>query len=522
MNSPTPVFIPKALKILDQWLVWKLEDRGGPKPSKVPYDAKTGHLAKSNGPGTWCDFNTAVKAALNGQDYDGIGFAFHREDGLAGIDIDYPWGSPIATGVVERFRGTYCERSPSEKLRVFCYGKPHRCGKGTSDKSIEVYDSSSPRYLTVTGHWIEGTGREVTDQQAALDWLFEQYFKPKEAPKPKKPKDNGPELTLGDQEIIDKAKAARNGGKFSALFYGGWEAGGYPSQSEADAALCALLVFWTRDEGQIDRIFRQSALMREKWDKRHHADGRTYGQATIERALSTMTETYQLGDHREESRLWEDPPIESYNNDPEIQGWDRNSGSQSGEGGEKAHGGSSSGETAIGTDAEAITRLAALPPLDYSRVRKGEAKRLGVRVTDLDAEVKRAREGAKVDLNAALPAGKGQGLNATEAAPWPDPIDLNEVLNDLVTEINRYAVLSAHADTAIALWIAHTYVYDAGDISPFLFLTSPVKRCGKSTVLIFLLGLVNRPMVASNISPSSIFRVNIPCDRGMSTDVIDR
>jgi putative DNA primase/helicase len=139
----------------------------------------------------------------------------------------------------------------------------------------------------------------VTDQQAALDWLHERYFKPKEEPKPKKPKGSGPELTLGDQEIIDRARAARNGAKFATLFYGSWEAAGYPSQSEADAALCSLLAFWARDEGQIDRIFRQSALMREKWDEQHHADGRTYGQATIERALSTVAETYRPGDHRE-------------------------------------------------------------------------------------------------------------------------------------------------------------------------------------------------------------------------------
>lgn len=173
------------------------------------------------------------------------------------------------------------------------------------------------------------------------------------------------------------------------------------------------------------------------------------------------------------------------------------------------------------SDAETITRLAALSLLEYSRVRKGEAERLGARVTDFDAEVKRAREGAKVDLGAALPAGKGQGLNVVEAAPWPDPIDLNEVLNELVTEINRYAVLSVHADTAIALWIAHTYVYDAGDISPFLFLTSPEKRCGKSTVLILLLGLVKRPMVASNISPSSIFRVIEACRPTLLIDEAD-
>jgi primase-polymerase (primpol)-like protein len=52
MNSPTPVFIPDALKAREQWLVWKLEDRGGPKPTKTPYCVKSGCLGKSNDPAT--------------------------------------------------------------------------------------------------------------------------------------------------------------------------------------------------------------------------------------------------------------------------------------------------------------------------------------------------------------------------------------------------------------------------------------------------------------------------------------
>jgi primase-polymerase (primpol)-like protein len=140
MNS---LLIPGALKARAQWLVWRLEDRGG-KPSKVPYCAKTGRLGKSNDPASWCDFDTALKAALNGQGYDGIGFAFSEGDELTGIDVDHPWDSPIAVKVREQFQGTYCECSPSGKLRVFCYGKPERCGKGTDDKSIEVYDHTSP------------------------------------------------------------------------------------------------------------------------------------------------------------------------------------------------------------------------------------------------------------------------------------------------------------------------------------------------------------------------------------------
>lgn len=186
----------------------------------------------------------------------------------------------------------------------------------------------------------------MTEQQAALDWLHETYFKPKEKPETRATPQAHVSLSVSDQEVIDKAKDARNGGKFSTLFYGGWQAAGYPSQSEADAALCSLLAFWTQDAGQIDRIFRQSALMREKWDKRHHADGRTHGQATIERALGAVTETYRPGFTEEGPPPWEDPPVESYADDPESREQDRDSGTRygdSGDSGEKVHEDSFSG-----------------------------------------------------------------------------------------------------------------------------------------------------------------------------------
>lgn len=151
-----PENIPADLRALPQWLVWRLESRNG-KPTKVPFNARTGKCAKSNDPATWCDFETAL-SAYRTRRYSGIGFAFAAGDGLCGIDLDHvidresgavePW----ALEALEKFRGAYIEVSPSGTgLRIFCRGKPIRCGKGTVEKRIEVYDHSSPRYLTVTG-----------------------------------------------------------------------------------------------------------------------------------------------------------------------------------------------------------------------------------------------------------------------------------------------------------------------------------------------------------------------------------
>ena len=64
-----------------------------------------------------------------------------------------------------------------------------------------------------------------------------------------------------DDTILEKAKLARNGIEFQKLWGGDFSS--YPSQSEADLALCGILAFWcNRDIAQIDRLFRRSGLMR--------------------------------------------------------------------------------------------------------------------------------------------------------------------------------------------------------------------------------------------------------------------
>jgi putative DNA primase/helicase len=52
-----------------------------------------------------------------------------------------------------------------------------------------------------------------------------------------------------------------------------------------------MLAFWTQDQTQIDRLFRQSALMRPKWDEQRGE--LTYGQRTTREALARQTEHYR-------------------------------------------------------------------------------------------------------------------------------------------------------------------------------------------------------------------------------------
>ena len=91
---------------------------------------------------------------------------------------------------------------------------------------------------------------------------------------------------------MEKVQASDNSEDFMALFNGQWE-GRFGSQSEADMSLCCSLAFWSgKNPEQMDRLFRQSKLYRDKWDVVHDAAGLTYGQKTIQAAIDCTEDTY--------------------------------------------------------------------------------------------------------------------------------------------------------------------------------------------------------------------------------------
>ena len=100
-----------------------------------------------------------------------------------------------------------------------------------------------------------------------------------------------------------------------------------------------------------------------------------------------------------------------------------------------------------------------------------------------------------------------QLLGLTEIEPWPDYVHGQLLLDDLVKLLLRFVVLPQSAAETLALWTLHTYAFDLRDISTYIGLESPEKRCGKTTLLTVLSELVHRPLVAANISPSAFFRV---------------
>lgn len=142
----------------------------------------------------------------------------------------------------------------------------------------------------------------------------------------------------------------------------------------------------------------------------------------------------------------------------------------------------------------AVDRLAKLSPLEYDRVRKDEAKALGVRPGTLDAAIKCAR---KEEVN---------DSPFEDVEPWYEPIDGAALLNTLTATIRRFIICELHIAQSVALWVAMTWFMDSVQVAPLAVITAPEKRCGKS-LLLFLIGrLVSRPLMSSSISPSALFR----------------
>lgn len=258
--------IPDELKHIPQWVAWRWETRDG-KKTKPPVDAKTGNYARSTDPVTWASFEVASKTKE-----DGIGFVVTAEDPYLGVDIDHCYKDgkldPQAQAVIARLN-SYTEITVSgEGVRVWVKAKLSRPGnkKHLSDGvAIEFYDQK--RFFTVTGNHLPGTPLEIHERQAELDKLHGEMFQ-------ERPAQAGPfkgaALSMNDRDLIEKAKAAKNGGRFASLWYGD-KTGHGDDDSAADLALLCHLAFWTRKDPQaMDRLFRQSGLYREKWERQDY------------------------------------------------------------------------------------------------------------------------------------------------------------------------------------------------------------------------------------------------------------
>ena len=323
MSLNTRSNIPDELKQLNNWCVWKFQERNG-KRTKIPFNAETGEFAKSNDPSTWSCYETAI----NAENVDGVGFFF--EPPYLGIDIDdiddalhrYFQGDKIDNIVAEfneAFK-SYTEISPSGNgLHIIVKGQIP--GSRRRKNNIEMYDSG--RFFTMTGKTI-GKYKQVTEvSQRVFKTIYDKYFPDNTIQYPSSNNYQQNIHNLSETDVINEIFNSKQAKLFDDLMKGNYEPY-YTSHSEADMALANILAFWcAKDYSQMDSIFRQSNLYRDKWDEKRKNS--TYGEQTLFKAINETNNIYtpkqqtddnplryalsKLFDNQEETKEF---PIRSY------------------------------------------------------------------------------------------------------------------------------------------------------------------------------------------------------------------
>lgn len=250
--------IPDELKALRQWVLWRKEDIGASKPTKIPYQVN-GHKASVVVPQNWSAFDDVCEVFKSGH-YSGIGFVFTVNDPFVFVDLDKAPDQLTMDRQLKVFQtlNSYSELSPSDEgLHIIAKG--HHLPNGRKRHSIEIY--SDGRYATFTGKIYNGVG--IQERRDEIISLWEQLG---EGSPQQYIYQGDVEEKLSDEEVIRIASEAANGDKFQSLYAGDFS--NYPSQSEADLSLINIIEFYTKNRAQIARIFRASGLGKRSKAKR--------------------------------------------------------------------------------------------------------------------------------------------------------------------------------------------------------------------------------------------------------------
>ena len=198
-TTPSSSILQPALTLADLanrpiWVGWRQEMRNG-RPTKIPYDPRTGRRAESDNPATWATREEAQRWAAK-QCGDGVGIMLCQLDVgafLCGIDLDTcrspesadfaPWAqeiidqfatyteiSPSRTGAKLFFRVASADLAAVETLFKGKHGRKFKNGGGDHPPGIEIY--CELRYFTVTGESYGPTDDLRRVPLADLQWLI--------------------------------------------------------------------------------------------------------------------------------------------------------------------------------------------------------------------------------------------------------------------------------------------------------------------------------------------------------------
>lgn len=320
--------IPEPLRKLRQWLVWRF-DWEVDKWRKPPIHPATGHKANRGDEATLLTLDQALDLYHKGRHgVDGIGLFLKAINKLTVFDPDDCFDPltgelrPEAKQVLALIR-TYAEYSPTNTgIRAFVWGswpgdKKYRLG----GFNVEIY--TEDQYVTVTGQRLDGSPAKIAcgptvqhHLNALADYLChlstgKPPFKPnhqtatgdqaRKANQQPLPNLEHRELTTLDENLIQRGREMSTGAKFSRLWDG--KVGSEEDHSALDMALCNQLAYLTGcDRERMIHLFRHCELYRPgKCENRDFADGRSYLERTVDRAIADY-QPFQQRDHSTTTR----------------------------------------------------------------------------------------------------------------------------------------------------------------------------------------------------------------------------
>jgi putative DNA primase/helicase len=282
--------LPRQLKQDGLFVRWRYEKDKHGRRTKVPHKLD-GHGADITKQESYAGFSL-VAEKLEG--YDGLGIGLFKDLGLIDIDHCVTDGelSEMAKDIVEAVN-SYTEISPSGtgiriivRVRDASLFSKERFYINNRKLKLEIYVAGvTTKFCTLTGNCIREMDVEERTEELLL---IEEKYMLRPVPK-KRDTESVPGSLLSDEQVLDKALNSKQGKKFAELWDNNIPKGKSPS--EADQALATILAFWCGgDMEQMDRLFRTSGLMRDKWDSRRGET--TYGWQTLQKAVNMVGTFY--------------------------------------------------------------------------------------------------------------------------------------------------------------------------------------------------------------------------------------
>ncbi len=112
---------------------------------------------------------------------------------------------------------------------------------------------------------------------------------------------------------------------------------------------------------------------------------------------------------------------------------------------------------------------------------------------------------------------------AMQAPEWTPPAapGLAQLLAAVEAFVRQYVVLTSSELVAATLWVLHDWSIEAFDVTPYLAVTSPEKRAGKTRLLEVLELLLQKPLRVANISEAALFRSIADTTGGRAVILLD-